>query len=128
VHVHNKLALGPRSVCSIGANNLLLKVWLASVAISETNACLTHSRDNNLTSDVNSHGDFKTDSGNELVQRAQQAQESVDEGPRIQTRESEESVATRVPGPQRNQMLPALREHTLKHDARKNRKCMVCGT
>jgi hypothetical protein len=38
VDVHNKVAVGPRSACSIGANNLLLKVWLASVAISETNA------------------------------------------------------------------------------------------
>jgi hypothetical protein len=111
VDVHNKLAFGPHSVCSIDANNLLPKVWLASVAISETNSYSTHSRDNNLTSDVSSHGDFKANLWNELVQRAQQVQESVDEEPKILTRGSEESVATRVPGPQRNQMPPALREH-----------------
>jgi hypothetical protein len=68
---HNKLSLGPRSVCSVGANNLLLKDWLATVAISETNAYFMYSRDNNLTSDMYYHGDFKTDLGNELVQRAQ---------------------------------------------------------
>jgi hypothetical protein len=84
--------------------------------------------DNNLTSDVYSHGNLKTDSGNELAQRAQQAQGNVDEEPRVKPRGSEESVATRVPGPWRNQMPPALHEHTLKHDARQNRKCMVCGT
>jgi hypothetical protein len=39
VDVQNKLALGPRSVCSVGGNHLLLKLWLAMAAIAET----THS-------------------------------------------------------------------------------------
>jgi hypothetical protein len=40
VDVHNKLAVGPRSVCNMGANLLPLKLWLSMLAIAETNAYL----------------------------------------------------------------------------------------
>ena len=32
VDIHNKLAVGPRSVKSVGANHLLLQIWLTMVA------------------------------------------------------------------------------------------------
>jgi hypothetical protein len=50
VDVHNKLALGPRSLCTVGANSLLLKIFLALVAIAETNAYLTYMDLKKLTS------------------------------------------------------------------------------
>jgi hypothetical protein len=42
VDVHNKLAVGPRSLVSVGANHLLLKLWLSMIAMAETNAYLTY--------------------------------------------------------------------------------------
>jgi hypothetical protein len=42
VDIHNKLAMGPRSLCRIGASHLMLKLWLAVVAMCKTNAHLTY--------------------------------------------------------------------------------------
>jgi hypothetical protein len=61
VDVHNKLALGPHSVCTIGANHLQLKIFLALLAMAQTNAYLTYVNSKKLTSAKYSHGDFKTD-------------------------------------------------------------------
>jgi hypothetical protein len=79
VDVHNKLAVGPRSVNSVGANHLMLKLWLSMVAIAETNAYLTYVNAKNLISDQYSHLDFKADLVHELLQCAQQAGETAEE-------------------------------------------------
>jgi hypothetical protein len=71
VDVHNKLAVGPRSVNNVGANHLMLKLWLSMVAVAETNAYLTYVNAKKLTSDQYSHPDFKVDLAHELLQRAQ---------------------------------------------------------
>jgi hypothetical protein len=52
VDVHNKLALGPHSVCTIGANHLQLKIFLALLAMAETNAYLTYVNSKKLTFEV----------------------------------------------------------------------------
>jgi hypothetical protein len=70
VDVHNTLALGPRSLSSVGGNHLLLTLWLAMVAIAETNAFLLYTRAKKLTSSEYSQGDFKLDLVNELLQQA----------------------------------------------------------
>jgi hypothetical protein len=44
VDVHNTLSVGPRSVCSVGANSLVLKLFLSVVAFAETNAYLMYIR------------------------------------------------------------------------------------
>jgi hypothetical protein len=61
VDVHNRLALGPRSVCTVDENHLHLKILLALVAIAETNAYLTYMDLKKLTSAQYSHGDLKMD-------------------------------------------------------------------
>jgi hypothetical protein len=69
VDVHNKLCVGPRSVCILGGNQFLLKLWLAMVAIAETNAYLTYAKLKKLSSDLYSHPDFKIDLEQELLSR-----------------------------------------------------------
>jgi hypothetical protein len=51
VDVHNKLAVGPRSVCNVATNSLPLKLWLSLVACAETNAYLMYVHLNKLTSE-----------------------------------------------------------------------------
>jgi hypothetical protein len=132
VDVHNKLALGPRSVCSVGANHLLLKIWLAAVGIAETNAFLLYCKAKKLTSEVYSHGDFKLDLSRELLQRAAKlAAESDTEvemaGPSTRTsRESNQQVAAGDMASRRHQMPPQLRSHALHRSENTNRMCSVC--
>jgi len=128
VDVHNKLAVGPRSVNNVGANHLMLKLWLSMVAIAETNAYLTYVNAKKLTSDQYSHPDFKVDLVHELLQRAQQTGETAEEEGAPRTRGSIEQVATGGESGKRLQMPPTFRGHTLTRDQTKNRKCMVCGT
>jgi len=133
VDVHNKLALGPRSVCSVGANHLLLKLWLAVVAIAETNAFLLYSRAKKLTTSEYSHGDFKLDLVHELLQQACKEEAdagSEDEQCRPSTRSSAGSavdVATGDTADCRTTMPPELQKHALKRSENTNRKCSVCG-
>jgi hypothetical protein len=70
VDVHNRLALGPHSLCTVGANHLHLKIFFALVAIAETNAYLTYADLKKLTSAQYSHGDFKMDIERGLLERA----------------------------------------------------------
>jgi hypothetical protein len=70
VDVHNKLALGPHSVCTIGANFPQLKIFLALLAMAETNAYLAYVDSKKLTSAKYSHGDFKTGLERGLLERA----------------------------------------------------------
>jgi hypothetical protein len=70
VDIHNKLALGPHSVCTIGANHLKLKILLALLTMAETNAYLRYVDSMNRTSAKYSHGDFKTDLERGLLERA----------------------------------------------------------
>jgi hypothetical protein len=128
VDVHNKLCVGPRSVCSVGGNHLLLKLWLAMVAIAETNAYLTYAKLKKLSSDQYSHPDFKIDLSQELLRRGQQTGQSAEEEEFPRTRSSTEGVATGVGVGKRMQMPPTFLGHALKRDETKNRKCMVCGT
>jgi hypothetical protein len=58
VDVHNKLAVGHRSVCNMGANSLPLKLWL-SMPIAETNACLVYVKHHKMTSERYNHADFE---------------------------------------------------------------------
>jgi hypothetical protein len=71
VDVHNKLAVGPRSVCNMGANLLPLKLWLSMLAIAETNADLVYVMHHKLTSERYNHADFKVDVERALLHRAQ---------------------------------------------------------
>jgi hypothetical protein len=61
VDVHNKLAVGPRSVSGVCVGSLPLKLWLSFLAFAETNAYLLYARHHKLTSDQYSHADFKVD-------------------------------------------------------------------
>jgi hypothetical protein len=128
VDVHNKLCVGPRSVCSVGGNFLLLKLWLAMVAIAETNAYLTYAKLKKLSSDQYSHPDFKIDLEQELLQRGQQTGQIAKEEEFPRTRSLTEGVATGVGVGKRMQMPPTFLGHALTRDKTKNRKCMVCGT
>jgi hypothetical protein len=128
VDVHNKLCVGPRSVCILGGNHLLLKLWLAMVAIAETNTYLTYAKLKKLSSDQYSHLDCRIDLEQELLRRGQQAGQSAEEEEFPRTRSSTEGVATRVGVGKRMQMPPTFHGHALKRDETKNRKCMVCGT
>jgi hypothetical protein len=80
VDVHNKLALGPHRVCTIGANHLQLKIFLALLAMAETNAYLTYVDSKKLTSAKYSHGDFKTDLERGLLGRAAAMEAGAREG------------------------------------------------
>jgi hypothetical protein len=55
------ICAGPRSVCSVGANHLLLKLWLAMGAIAESNANLTNAKLKKFPSDQYSHPNFNID-------------------------------------------------------------------
>jgi hypothetical protein len=97
VDVHNKLSVGPRSVCSVGANSLVLKLFLSVVAFAKTNAYLMYITHHKLTSDVYNHADSKVDLERGLLQHAQQAQQATDGSEReggMVTRRSRDSVAT----------------------------------
>jgi hypothetical protein len=132
VDVRNKLVLGPHSVCPVGANSLQLKIFLALVAMAETNAYLTYVDIKKLTSAEYSHGDFKTDLERGLLERAAAVgagmREGLGEAPRATTRGSVARVATGGSVQPRTQMPPGLQGHRLQYDAHKNRKCMNCGT
>jgi hypothetical protein len=127
VDVHNKLALGPRSVCSVGASHLLLKIFLALVAIAETNAYLTYMDIKKLTSSEYSHGDFKRDLERGLLERAARVQagqgEDIGQASRAATRSAATSANTQL----RTQMPPGLQGHRLQYEAAMNRKCLMCG-
>jgi hypothetical protein len=70
VDVHNKLAVGPRSVCNVATTSLPLRLWLSMLACAETNAYLMYMHHHKLSSEQYSHGDFKADLERELLQRA----------------------------------------------------------
>jgi hypothetical protein len=86
VDVHNKLSVGPRSVASVGANSLLLKLFLSIVAFAETNAYLMYARHHKLKSEMYNHADFKLDLERALLQRAQQATQGSEVETRVETR------------------------------------------
>jgi hypothetical protein len=131
VDVHNNLALGLHSVCTIGANPLQLKIFLALLAMAEANAYLTYVDIKKLTSAKYSHFDFKTDLESGLLEcaaamRAGARERLVDA--RRATRGPEAQVATGDSVQPRTQMPPGLQGHRLQYDAQKNRKYMSCGT
>jgi hypothetical protein len=128
VDVHNKLALGPRSFCSVGANHLILKVFLALVGMAETNAYLTYMDLNKMSSTQYSHGDFKSDLERELLVHAAkmgtgQEQEEGGAGPAL--RSAVADVAGGVNASRRMRMPPSFHGHSLTHDTSKRRKCMI---
>jgi hypothetical protein len=88
--VHNKLAVGPRSVSSGCVGSLLLKLWLSLVALVETNAYLLYIKHHKLTSDRSGHNqsDFKGDLEEELLKRSQEDAVDVEEDAGITTRAS----------------------------------------
>jgi hypothetical protein len=131
VDVHDKLSVGPHSVCSVGANSLVLKLFLSVVAFAEANAYLMYIRHHKLTSDVYNHADFKVDLERGLLQHAQQAQKATDGGEReagVVTRRSRDSVATGAAVVQRKCMPSMYRGHALTRQENTSRKCIVCGT
>jgi hypothetical protein len=93
VDVHKRLELGPHSLCTVGANHLHLKIFLALVAIAETNAYLTYADLKKLTSAQYSHGDFKTDLGRCLLKCAATMGGGAGEGPGRVLRSAERGVA-----------------------------------
>jgi hypothetical protein len=122
VDVHNKLALGPRSLCTVGANHLLLKIFLALVAIAETIAYLTYINLKKLTSETYSRGDFKADLKRGLLECAAAMGAGEGEGlvdaARV-TRGAVGGVATGDPVQWRTRKPPGLQGHRLQHDASK---------
>ena len=75
--IHNKLAVGPRSVNSVGANHLLLQIWLTMVAMCET--MLISSMSSRKSS---SHSDFKLNLERALVKRAMETDVPEEAGTR----------------------------------------------
>jgi hypothetical protein len=130
VDVHNKLSVGLRSVCSVGANSLVLKVFLSVAASAETNAYLMYIRHHKLTSDVYNHADFKVDLERGLLQHAQQAQQATDGGERetgVVTRRSRDSMATGAAVVQRKCMPSMYQGHALTRQDNTSLKCIGCG-
>jgi hypothetical protein len=57
IDVKNKLV----QLCVASPNNLVLKIWLSTIAISLANAYLIHLKKHKLTTEEYPHGDFKMD-------------------------------------------------------------------
>jgi hypothetical protein len=127
VDVHNKLAVGPRSVCKVVVGSLPLKLWLGLLALAETNAYLVYIKHKKYTSEMYSHPDFKADLEEDLLKRAQEGDASSEEATGVRTRRSDESVASGGYERDRKRMPPGLQGHTLMRDENRNRRCMVCG-
>jgi hypothetical protein len=71
VDVYNKLATGPQSICSVGANSLVSKLFLSVDAFAETNAYLMYVKHHKLSWDEYNHSDFKVDLDRAMMQCAQ---------------------------------------------------------
>jgi hypothetical protein len=126
--VHNKLAVGPRSVSSVCVGSLPLKLWLSLVALAETNAYLIYIKHHKLSSDRYNHSDFKIDLEKELLKRAQEDAADVEEDAGITTRASVASVSSGNPRARRSEMPPTFRGHALSRDPNRNRACAICGS
>jgi hypothetical protein len=131
VDVHNKLAVGPRSVCKVLVGGLPFKIWLGLLAMAETNAYLLYVKHKKFTSEQYSHPDFKEDLMQDLLQVAQTSNEDSEEATGVRTRRSDDSVASGAPvGSKRDrQRMPhGWQGHALTRNENRNRKCMVCET
>jgi hypothetical protein len=128
VDVHNKLAVGPRSVCNMGAKARPLKPWLSMLAIAETNAYLMYVKHHKLTSERYNHAGFKVDLECALLHRAQQLSGDSGEEAVVRTRLSHDRVATGDATLKRKRLPTVFQGHMLQRDETKNRKCMICGT
>jgi hypothetical protein len=124
VDVHNKLALGPHSVCIVGADSLQLKIFLALVAVAESNTYrgLMYVDLKKPTSAEYSHDYIKTDLECGLLERAAASgagmREGLGDAPRA-TWGSVGGVATGGSLKPRTQMPPGLQGHRLQYDAQK---------
>jgi hypothetical protein len=94
VNVHSKLAVGPRSVCNMGAKSLPLKLKLSMLAIAETNDYVVYVKPHELTSERYDRADFNVDLERALLQRAQQLSGDSGKGAVVRTRLSHDRVAT----------------------------------
>jgi hypothetical protein len=133
VDVHNKLAVGPRSVSGVCVGSLPFILWLSFLGIAETIAYLLYARHHKLTSDQYSHAEFEIDLEKELLKRAHENAVDVEEEARVSTRRSRESdsgVATGDPKAIRSSMPDSCRfkGHALVRDSNINRLCMMCGS
>jgi hypothetical protein len=130
VDVHNKMPVGPRSMCDVGLKSLPLKLWLALVAFAETNAYLMYVQHHKLSSEAYSHPDFKLQIERALLERAQQRGLGSEEEGGARTRSSGGSVSR---GAQEEEArlgmrtLPTFKGNVLKRDDTMQRKCMICG-
>jgi hypothetical protein len=128
VDVHNKLSVGPRSVCNVAKTSLPWKLWLYLVACAETNAYLMYVHHHKLSSEQYNHADFKVDLGRELLQWGQD-DDTVNEEAGVHTRSSAGSVASGASAERSGQSMPAtFHGHALAHKQDKHRLCMVCAT
>jgi hypothetical protein len=125
VDVHNKLAVGPRSVCNLGADLLTLKLWLSMLAIAETNAYFVYVEHHKLTSERYSHSDFKVDLKRALLHRAQQLSQDSGEEAVVRTRLPHDRIGYHAT---LKRMPTVFQRNMLQRDETKNRKCMICGT
>jgi hypothetical protein len=129
VDVHNKLAVGPRSVNAIVVKSLDLKRWLSLFAFAETNAYCAVAKHHTLTSDKYCHKDFRQDLRTELLLRVHNhMEENVEESGGLSTRRQANMVQGVSSKDKRQTMPPMFGGHQLRRDDKKNRKCMVCGT
>jgi hypothetical protein len=118
VDIHNKLAIAPGSLCRIGARHLMLKLWLAVVAMHETNAHLTYCPSKRLASDKYCHGEFKIDLIDGLLKLANKLR--VNSG-------NEENQGPVTRNTSTAMMPPVFLGHASSRDASVNRKCMHFG-
>jgi hypothetical protein len=70
VNVHNKLSMGPCSVCNVATASMPLKLCLYLVTCAETNAHLMYMHHHKLSSEQYNHADFEADLERELLQCA----------------------------------------------------------
>jgi hypothetical protein len=68
VHVHNKLSVGPRSVCNVATASLPLKLWLYLIACAKTSSYVMYMHNCKVSSDLYNHADLKLDLEQELLQ------------------------------------------------------------
>jgi hypothetical protein len=127
VDVHNKLAVGPRSVCNVASSSLPLKLFLYLIACAETNAHLMYMHHHKLSSETYNHSDFKLDLERELFQLAQEDCAVSEEEAEVQTSHITRSVASGGTGTGTQTMPARFQGHALTRHQDKHRKCMVCG-
>jgi hypothetical protein len=126
VDVHNKLSVGPRSVCKVATGSLPLKLWLYLVACAETNAYLMYMHHHKLSSEQYNQANLKFDLEGELLQCALE-DGAVSAEARVCTRRGGDGMASGATHTGEQSVPASFQGHARTHVQGKHHKCMACG-